>query len=290
MLRLLVYAESTSNHPIAKCIVGNNKINQNLISASKEIMGQGVVATIEGNEVVCGNEKLLKSKKIKFTPQEVAGTIIYVAKNKEYLGYVVVTDVIKETAKPAIESLKSKSIKTIMLTGDNKATAQYVSYDVGVDDFKCNLLPQEKVEEFEKIEKEFNSVGFVGDGVNDAPVLNSAFVGYAMGIKGSDSAIEYSDVVIMTDDINSINDSITIAQKTRKIATENIVFCLVIKLAIMILGIFNLAPMYLAIFADVGVSVLAILNAVRIFATKFNKTKTVKAKHKKKKINLKLTN
>lgn len=283
MLRLLVYAESTSNHPIAKCIVGNNKINQNLISASKEIMGQGVVATIEGNEVVCGNEKLLKSKKIKFTPQEVAGTIIYVAKNKEYLGYVVVSDVIKETAKPAIESLKSKSIKTIMLTGDNQATAQYVSYDVGVDDFKCNLLPQKKVEEFEKIEKEFNSVGFVGDGVNDAPVLNSAFVGYAMGIKGSDSAIEYSDVVIMTDDINSINDSITIAQKTRKIATENIVFCLVIKLAIMILGIFNLAPMYLAIFADVGVSVLAILNAVRIFATKFNKTKTVKAKHKKKK-------
>lgn len=274
MLKYLVYAESVSNHPIAKCIVANNKINQNLITSAKEIMGKGVVATVEGNQIICGNEKLLKDYKVKFNPQNVAGTIIYVAKNKEYLGYVVVSDVIKPTSKQAIANLKTYNIKSVMLTGDNQATAEFVAFEVGLSEFKHNLLPQNKVAEFETLKSQHKFVGYVGDGINDAPVLNKAHVGYAMGLNGSDSAIEFADVVVMTDDLNSVVDSIKIAKATRKIAIQNIVFCLVIKLAIMVLGILNLAPMYLAIFADVGVSMLAILNAIRIFLVKFNKNKS----------------
>ncbi len=274
MLKYLVYAESVSNHPIAKCIVANNKINQNLITSAKEIMGKGVVATIEGNQIICGNEKLLKDYKVKFNPQNVAGTIIYVAKNKEYLGYVVVSDVIKPTSKQAIANLKTYNIKSVMLTGDNQATAEFVAFEVGLSEFKHNLLPQNKVAEFETLKSQHKFVGYVGDGINDAPVLNKAHVGYAMGLNGSDSAIEFADVVVMTDDLNSVVDSVKIAKATRKIAIQNIVFCLVIKLAIMVLGVLNLAPMYLAIFADVGVSMLAILNAIRIFLVKFNKNKS----------------
>lgn len=274
MLKYLVYAESVSNHPIAKCIVANNKINQNLITSAKEIMGKGVVATVEGNQIICGNEKLLKDYKVKFNPQNVAGTIIYVAKNKEYLGYVVVSDVIKPTSKQAIANLKTYNIKSVMLTGDNQATAEFVAFEVGLSEFKHNLLPQNKVAEFETLKSQHKFVGYVGDGINDAPVLNKAHVGYAMGLNGSDSAIEFADVVVMTDDLNSVVDSVKIAKATRKIAIQNIVFCLVIKLAIMVLGVLNLAPMYLAIFADVGVSMLAILNAIRIFLVKFNKNKS----------------
>lgn len=274
MLKYLVYAESVSNHPIAKCIVANNKINQNLITSAKEIMGKGVIATVEGNQIICGNEKLLKDYKVKFNPQNVAGTIIYVAKNKEYLGYVVVSDVIKPTSKQAIANLKTYNIKSVMLTGDNQATAEFVAFEVGLSEFKHNLLPQNKVAEFETLKSQHKFVGYVGDGINDAPVLNKAHVGYAMGLNGSDSAIEFADVVVMTDDLNSVVDSVKIAKATRKIAIQNIVFCLVIKLAIMVLGILNLAPMYLAIFADVGVSMLAILNAIRIFLVKFNKNKS----------------
>lgn len=274
MLKYLVYAESVSNHPIAKCIVANNKINQNLITSAKEIMGKGVIATVEGNQIICGNEKLLKDYKVKFNPQNVAGTIIYVAKNKEYLGYVVVSDVIKPTSKQAIANLKTYNIKSVMLTGDNQATAEFVAFEVGLSEFKHNLLPQNKVAEFETLKSQHKFVGYVGDGINDAPVLNKAHVGYAMGLNGSDSAIEFADVVVMTDDLNSVVDSVEIAKATRKIAIQNIVFCLVIKLAIMVLGVLNLAPMYLAIFADVGVSMLAILNAIRIFLVKFNKNKS----------------
>ena len=273
MLKCLVYAESISNHPIAKCIVADNKINAKLITNSKEIMGKGIVAEIEGNEILCGNEKLLQDYNVEFNAQNVAGTIIYVAKNNEYLGYVVVSDVIKETSKQAITNLKAYNIQTVMLTGDNKTTAEYVAFEVGLTDFRYSLLPQNKVSEFDDIVDLNKFVGYVGDGVNDAPVLNKAHVGYAMGLNGSDSAIEFADVVVMTDDLNSVTDSIKIAKATRKIATQNIVFCLVIKLAIMVLGVLNLAPMYLAIFADVGVSMLAILNAIRIFLFKFNSNK-----------------
>ena len=271
MLKYLVYAESISNHPIAKCIVNNNKINQKLITSATEIMGQGVVATVEGNKIVCGNSALLKNNGISFNEQMVAGTIIYIAKNNEYLGYVVVNDVIKGSAKFAIKELTSYNIKTIMLTGDNKVTAEYVAYEVGLSDYKYELLPQNKVDELKNLEKEYGYVGFVGDGINDAPVLKNSFVGYSMGIKGSDTAIEASDVVLINDDLSSVISSIKIAKQTRKISIQNIVFCLIIKFAIMVLGVFNLAPMYLAIFADVGVSMLAILNAIRIFLIKFNK-------------------
>ena len=271
MLKYLVYAESISNHPIAKCIVNNNKINQKLITSATEIMGQGVVATVEDNKIICGNSALLKNNGVSFNEQMVAGTIIYIAKNNEYLGYVVVNDVIKESAKFAIKELTSYNIKTIMLTGDNKVTAEYVAYEVGLSDYKYELLPQNKVNELKNLEKEYGYVGFVGDGINDAPVLKNSFVGYSMGIKGSDTAIEASDVVLINDDLSSVISSIKIAKQTRKISIQNIIFCLIIKFAIMVLGVFNLAPMYLAIFADVGVSMLAILNAIRIFLIKFNK-------------------
>ncbi len=273
MLKFLVYAESISNHPISKCIVGDNKVDPTQITASREIMGQGIIATVFGEEVYCGNEKLLESNHIDYNPQSVAGTIIYVATKDEFLGYVVVSDVVKDTSKDAIGELKAKGIKTIMLTGDNKVTAEFVSYDVGVDDYKYNLLPQDKVAEFEKISEKYGNVGYVGDGINDAPVLDMSSVGYAMGINGSDSAIEYSDIVVMTDDLNSVVDSVKIAKSTRRIATENIVFCLIIKFIIMVLGAIDLAPMYLAIFADVGVSILAILNAIRIFTIKLGKNR-----------------
>ncbi len=268
LLKYLVYAESSSNHPIAKCIVGNNKVNTKLITKSEEILGKGIVATIDGNTIICGNEILLTENKIKFNPQTCAGSIIYVAKNNEYLGYVVVSDVLKDTSYNAIKNIKNAEIKTIMLTGDNQVTAETIAFDVGVDEYKANLLPQQKVAEFEQIKSQYGSVAFVGDGVNDAPVLSLADVGYAMGLKGSDSAIEQADIVILNDDLNSINNSFKIAKSTRSIATQNIVFSLIIKIAIMILGVVNLAPMYLAIFADVGVSILAILNAIRIFKLK----------------------
>lgn len=278
MLKYLVYAESTSNHPIAKCIVANNKIDTSLISSSKEILGKGIVATIDNNEIVCGNQSLFEELNINYNPQTCAGSIIYVAKNKEYLGYVVVSDIIKDTSKSAMQSLKNNEIKTIMLTGDNQATAEVIAFEVGIDNYKANLLPQDKVTEFENIKTKHSQVAFVGDGVNDAPVLSLADVGYAMGLKGSDSAIEHADVVIMNDDLNSICDSIKIAKGTRKIAIQNIVFCLIVKFVIMILGAIGLAPMYLAIFADVGVSILAILNSIRIFTIKFN-NKTLKNSH-----------
>ena len=271
MLKLLVYAESTSNHPISKCIVGNNIVDPSIVTSSQEIAGKGIIATINKNTILCGNEVLLTEYNINFTPQQCVGTIIYVTKNNNYLGYVVVSDQIKESSEQAINNLHSNKIKTIMLTGDNKPSAEYVSYSVGITDCKANLLPHEKVDEFKKLESEHKFVGYVGDGINDAPVLNMASVGYAMGLNGSDSAIEYSDVVILSDNLNEVTTSIKIAKQTRKISIQNIVFCLAVKLAIMVLGIFNLAPMYLAIFADVGVSVLAILNAVRIFTIKFNK-------------------
>lgn len=272
MLKNLVYAESTSNHPIAKCIVGTNKIDPELIDDSKEILGKGIVATIDHNEILCGNDKLMEEYNIKYNPQQCSGTVIYVVKNKKYLGYVVVDDVLKPDAKDTMQNLKNNGIKVIMLTGDNKVTAEIISFETGIDEYKYDLLPHQKVEEFEKISGELGSVAFVGDGVNDAPVLSMASVGYSMGIKGSDSAIEQADVVIMNDNLNSVCDSIKIAKTTRNIAIQNIVFSLVIKFAIMVLGVFGLAPMYLAIFADVGVSILAILNAIRIFAIKIKKS------------------
>jgi Cd2+/Zn2+-exporting ATPase len=205
---------------------------------------------------------------VEFNPQQCSGTIIYVAKNNKYLGYVVVDDELKSDAKNTMQNLKNNQIKVIMLTGDNKATAELISFETGIDDYKFNLLPHEKVEKFESIVNEYKSVAFVGDGVNDTPVLSMAKVGFSMGIKGSDSAVEQSDVVIMNDNLSAVCDSIKIAKKTKSIAIQNIVFSLGIKLAIMLLGAFGLANMYLAIFADVGVSIIAILNAIRIFTTK----------------------
>lgn len=268
MLKYLVYAESISNHPIAKCIVGNNKVDSSIIEDSQEILGKGIVATIDHNIILCGNEKLMQDYNVEFNPQQCSGTIIYVAKNNKYLGYVVVDDEIKSDAKNTMQNLKNNQIKVIMLTGDNKATAELISFETGIDDYKFNLLPHEKVEKFESIVNEYKSVAFVGDGVNDTPVLSMAKVGFSMGIKGSDSAVEQSDVVIMNDNLSAVCDSIKIAKKTKSIAIQNIVFSLGIKLAIMLLGAFGLANMYLAIFADVGVSIIAILNAIRIFTTK----------------------
>lgn len=272
MLKYLQLAESTSNHPIAKCIINGKNINTNLIKNSKEILGQGVLVNLNsGERILCGNEKLLQKYKVPFNPEQLNGTIIYVALNKRYLGYVVINDEIKSDAKFEINKLNTNRIKTIMLTGDNAATANYVASCVGLSEVRSNLLPQDKVAEFNKVKAENKYVAFVGDGVNDAPVLNTATVGYSMGLNGSDSAIECSDVVIMTDNIASVNHSIKIAKTTRRLVIENIVFSLGVKLAIMILNILGISNMYLAVFADVGVSIIAILNAVRIFMLKLKK-------------------
>ncbi len=270
MLEYLQLAESISNHPIAKCIVNDKNIDSSTIKSSKEILGYGVLVNLNnGNRILCGNEKLLTKYKIPFNPELINGTIIYIALNKRYLGYVVISDIIKENAKEQINHLKNNNIKTIMLTGDNVATAQYVSSIIEVDQVYSNLLPQDKVSMFNKIKADLNNnVAFVGDGVNDTPVLNCASVAYSMGINGSDSAVESSDVVIMNDNISAVNTSIKIAKQTRKLVIENIIFSLSIKLLVMILNIIGITNIYLAIFADVGVSIIAILNSLRIFTLK----------------------
>lgn len=272
MLKHLQLAESISNHPIAKCITEGKTIDTSLIKNSKEILGQGVLVNLNnGNRILAGNEKLLNHYKVPFNPEQLNGSIIYVALNKRYLGYVVITDEIKSDAKAEIEKLNASGIKTIMLTGDNLATAEYVAASVGLTEVHSNLLPQDKVSCFNEVKQTNKYVAFVGDGVNDAPVLSGATVGYSMGLNGSDSAIDCSDVVIMTDNLKTVNDSIKIARATRRLAIENIVFSLAIKFAIMILTIFGFRNMYLAVFADVGVSIIAILNAIRIFTVKLSK-------------------
>ena len=269
LIKYAAYAESYSNHPISVSIkkAYGEEIDTTLISKTEELSGRGVIATIEDKEVLAGNEKLLQEKNIKYTKCNEIGTIIYIAINNKFAGYIVISDEIKEDSKKAINDLKKNNIKqTVMLTGDKKDVGESVAKELGIDKTYTELLPDGKVEKVEQLFKEKTEKGklvFVGDGINDAPVLALADIGIAMGGLGADSAIEAADIVIMTDEPSKINTAMKISKKTMRIVKQNIVFAIGIKIAVLILSAFGLSTMWEAVFADVGVSVIAIINSLR---------------------------
>ncbi|MBC8591484.1 heavy metal translocating P-type ATPase [Wansuia hejianensis] len=267
ILELAAYGESYSNHPIGRSIIEayNKNINKERISNYKEVSGKGIQADIDGNTVFLGNKGLLLDNNIHVRERDSIGTIVYVGINKKHVGTIIVSDELKIGIQEDIKRLKSSGIKTIMLSGDNEDTAKKVAELAGIDKSYGDLLPQDKVSALEKILKENKDkkVVFVGDGVNDAPVLARADIGISMGALGSDAAIEASDIVIMTDEISKISTGMKIARNTKKIVTQNIVLALGVKLIVLTLGAFGVATMWEAVFADVGVSVLAIFNSIR---------------------------
>lgn len=274
LLELAAYAEDYSNHPISQSIkkAYNRKIDNRRISDVQEIAGHGVQAVIDGKPVLAGNTKLMTRENITFPPADAVGTVIYLACNGKYSGYIVIEDEIKADAPAAIKALKEVGVKkTVMLTGDADAVGKKVAHKLGLDQVYTELLPADKVDRVEALLKQTSEKGklvFVGDGINDAPVLARADVGIAMGGLGSDAAIEAADVVLMTDEPSKISAVVQIARKTIRIANENIVFALGVKLLVLILGATGYANMWAAVFADVGVSVIAILNAIRAMRVK----------------------
>ncbi|WP_283688686.1 heavy metal translocating P-type ATPase [Clostridium perfringens] len=274
LLKLGAYTEYYSNHPIAKSIENefNEEINKELISNYEEISGKGIKVDIDGEIFLAGNSKLMDMFNIKITSIHEIGTVIYLANEKSELGYIVISDEIKEDSKEAISGLKENGVKqTIMLTGDNKKVGDNVAKELGLDKAFCNLLPQDKVEKLEDIfqnKSKDKKVAFVGDGINDAPVLARADIGIAMGAVGSDAAIEAADVVIMDDKPSKIIKAIKIAKKTNKIIWQNIIFALFIKIIILIFGALGMANMWEAVFGDVGVTLIAIINSSRILKDK----------------------
>lgn len=274
LLKIVAYAERYSNHPISLAIKNAYKgeFDQNINIEIEEIAGQGIFAKIEEKEVLVGNEKLMKENNIDFIKCEKIGTILYVAINKKYAGYILVSDTIKEDAINTIKELKRGNIKeTIMLTGDRKEVGESVAENLKMDKVYTELLPNEKVEKVEKLLKnKTGKVAFVGDGINDAPVLALSDIGIAMGGLGSDAAIEAADVVLMTDEPSKIVKAIQISKKTMKIVKQNIIFAISIKILVLVLSAMGISTMWEAVFADVGVSVLAVLNALRALRVKNN--------------------
>ena len=274
LLELAAYAEDYSNHPISQSIqkAYGKKIDNRRISDVQEIAGHGVRAVIDGKTVLAGNAKLMNRENIAYTPSDAIGTVIYLACNGKYAGYIVIEDEVKADAPAAIRALKEVGVrKTVMLTGDADAVGKKVAQKLGLDQAYTELLPADKVDRVEAILKQTSEKGklvFVGDGINDAPVLARADVGIAMGGLGSDAAIEAADVVLMTDEPSKISAVVRIARKTIRIANENIVFALGVKLLVLILGATGYANMWAAVFADVGVSVIAIPNAIRAMRVK----------------------
>ena len=274
LLELAAYAEDYSNHPISLSIKNayGKKIDNTRITDVQEIAGHGVQALIDGKTVLAGNAKLMIREHIKYTACPSVGTVVYVACNGKYAGCIVIEDEIKADAPAAIRSLKSAGIRrTVMLTGDADAVGKKVANRLGLDQAYTELLPADKVDRVEDLLKQKSEKGtlvFVGDGINDAPVLARADIGIAMGGLGSDAAIEAADVVLMTDEPSKIATVMRIARKTIRIAIQNIVFALGIKFLVLILGAFGYANMWAAVFADVGVSVIAILNAIRAMRVK----------------------
>ena len=273
LLEYAAYAENASSHPISLSLKNayGNKINANKISGIEEIAGHGVSAVVDGRKVYAGNLKLMNKIGVQVVNEHNDGTIVYVAVDDKYAGCIVISDVIKPTTKQAIEGLKNQNIKTVMLTGDSKAVADRVAAEIGIDIVKSELLPADKVAEVEKLIENKNSkekVAFAGDGINDAPVLSRADIGIAMGALGSDAAIEAADVVLMDDDPAKISLAMRIAVKTLRIVKENIIFALAIKLVCLVLGALGIANMWIAIFADVGVMVIAVVNATRALRLK----------------------
>lgn len=301
LYELAACAESYSDHPIAFSIKEGfsdkyGQINTDRVTDSKEISGQGISVSVDGSHVLAGNEKLILENGISMSDnngqsgedghlykdagsmdnnKKIAGTIIYIAKDGTYMGNLVISDVIKPEAKEAIALLKRAGVKkTVMLTGDRKAAGEAVAGELGLDEVYTQLLPADKVSKVEELLKNNaaggskGKVAFVGDGINDAPVLTRADIGIAMGSMGSDAAIEAADIVLMDDDTTKISKVVIIARKTMRIVRQNIIFALAVKLAILLLGAFGMANMWEAVFADVGVSVIAILNAMRVLRIK----------------------
>lgn len=266
LLKVSAYAENYSNHPIASSIKNAfaEKIDKDLINNVEEIAGNGVKATVNGKEILAGNCKLMKMFNIAYIEAENIGASIYIAENGKFIGSITISDELKSDSKLAIEKLNKKVKQTVMLTGDSKTPAEYVAKELRIKNVYSELLPSQKVEKLEElIEAKQGSVIFVGDGINDAPVLTRADVGIAMGGLGSDSAIEASDVVIMTDEPSKVSKVISIAHKTMTIVKENIAFALGIKALFLILGAFGFVTMWGAVFADVGVTLIAVINSLR---------------------------
>lgn len=274
LLELTAHAESYSNHPISLSLkrAYSKEIDNGRISDVEEISGHGVIATVDGKKVMAGNIKLMKMMDIPYFKGELIGTIVHVAVNNKYIGYIVIADEVKEDSAQAIKELKAANIKqTVMLTGDNKSIGSKVAKELGLDKVYAELLPADKVEKLEELFSQKSKKGklaFVGDGINDAPVLARADIGIAMGGLGSDAAIEVADVVIMTDEPSKIATAMKISKKTLKIAHQNIVFAIGIKIIVLILSAFGIATMWTAIFADVGVTIIAVLNAFRALNVK----------------------
>ncbi|MGF0134348.1 heavy metal translocating P-type ATPase [Catenibacterium mitsuokai] len=267
LLEYAAYAESASTHPISVSLkkAYNQKIDNKLVDHIQEIAGHGVEADYNDHHILAGNAKLMKLKGVGYSAYTKAGTLVYVAVDDKYAGCIVISDIIKDHAKEAISGLKSLGAKeTVMLTGDSASTADFVANTIGIDTVHSELLPADKVEEVEKLlanKSDKEKLAFVGDGINDAPVLSRADIGIAMGGLGSDAAIEAADVVLMDDDPLKISLAMKISTKTLKIVKQNIVFALAVKFICLVLGALGIANMWLAIFADVGVMILAVMNA-----------------------------
>ncbi len=277
LLRYASYAESFSNHPISLSLkqAYGKEINEKLITKTQEISGKGVLGEVDGKKVLVGNEKLMKEYNIKFEKNKEVGTIIYVAINEKFAGTILIADKIKEDSYKAVSSFKNNGIeKIVMLTGDRENISESVANALNLDEYHAELLPQDKVSFVEKLMTEKSSNGkliFIGDGINDAPVLALSDIGVAMGGLGSDAAIEAADVVIMTDEPSKLSNSIQISKKTMRIVRQNIIFAITVKVGVLILSALGITTMWIAVFADVGVSILAILNALRILRIKKTK-------------------
>lgn len=269
LLKLVAHAENYSNHPIAESLkkAYGKELDLNLIEETKELSGLGIFAKIDKKDLLIGNYKLMEKEGIKYEACNEIGTVIFVAIDKQYSGYIVISDKIKEDSMQAIKKLKSNNIKQIvMLTGDKKEIGERVAQKLNIDKVYTELLPDGKVEILERLIKEKSEKGkivFVGDGINDAPVLALADIGIAMGGLGQDVAIETADIVIMTDEPSKIVTAIQISKKTLKIVKQNIFFALFVKIGVLILVALGFSNMWEAVFADVGVSILAILNSMR---------------------------
>ena len=269
LLKYATYAEYNSNHPISISLrkAYKKEINPNNISNTKELAGRGILSNIEGKEVLIGNDKLMKEKNIPYTHCKEIGTILYVAIDNKYVGYILISDKIKEDSPIAIKTLRKNNIKEIvMLTGDKKEVGEKVANNLKIDKVYTELLPSGKVEKVEELMKDKSEKGklvFVGDGINDAPVLAISDIGIAMGGLGADSAIEAADIVIMTDEPSKIGTAIKISKKTMRIVKQNIIFAITVKVLVLILTAFGVGTMWEAVFADVGVSVLAVINSLR---------------------------
>ena len=270
VMQICASCEQQSTHPIAASIVAAAKEKGMVLIAPEkmlELPGKGIHATLQGNDVLCGSARLLRERGVAFEEPRESGTTVHVAVNGVYQGYLVIGDTVKPGAEPAVRQLREMGIETVMLTGDAEDSARAVAGLVGIREVHAGLLPQQKLEQLQAIRKEKGAAMFVGDGINDAPVLAGADVGAAMG-SGADAAIEAADVVFMTSDVEAIPQALQIAGETNKIAWQNVIFALAVKLAVMVLGLFGYASMWLAVFADSGVAMLCVLNSIRMLYKK----------------------